>query len=98
MCKYGSVLARNTVNANEPWNVINEAPANELANCRNNREELAPTFNQVDKAGLPILRKAYNKPGSAVDEAYKPGGFQNDDEGLEHLFKMYEELTNGVKN
>ena len=39
------------------------------------------------------LREAHDKLDSAVDEAYKPGGFQNDDERLEHLFKMYEELT-----
>lgn len=47
-----------------------------------------------DPNGMPNqLCEAHNILDAAVDEAYKPGGFSSDDERLEHLFKMYEELT-----
>jgi hypothetical protein len=41
----------------------------------------------------PELRKAHRDLDAAVDRLYRPKGFADDRERVEHLFRLYEELT-----
>ena len=41
----------------------------------------------------PILRKAHNALDKAVDKLYRPTTFNNERERVEHLFALYEKLT-----
>ena len=43
---------------------------------------------------MPLdLRKAHKALDEAVDKLYRQEPFQNDRERVEHLFKLYEDLT-----
>jgi hypothetical protein len=44
----------------------------------------------------PDLRKAHQALDQAVDKAYKPNGFANDLERVEHLLGLYEKLKGGL--
>ena len=43
------------------------------------------------------LRKAHHNLDIAIEECYRSKPFENDEERLEYLFKMYEEIINMEK-
>jgi hypothetical protein len=96
--QYSNTLCYNSF----PFPVLTENNKLELNNCvfkilEEREKHPEKTLAQLySPEGMPTgLRIAHSANDSIVDRLYKTYGFERDEHRLDHLFKMYEQMTGG---